>query len=218
MLTRTRLIAGAAVIAALAGGGSAVALATDSSANVYQSCLQHNNGTLYHVKLNASTPPRCRRDDKPISWNQTGPAGLRGAPGPAGAAGATGAPGQKGDPGPSDVYYNEVQNPTPDSFGNASVSLTLPAGNYAVSGKAYIFTQATVAQNTFCSVSGDGVHSDLSAATGQPSGTQTIALQTVQALSSTGTVTVTCRLSGGGATQQEPVNLAITAIAAGQIH
>jgi hypothetical protein len=215
-----------------------VALGLDSSANVYQACLQHNAGVLYHVKLNPSTPSGCRRDDELINWNQTGPAGapgVKGAPGPAGLSGATGPAGPqglKGDPGlpgpqgpmgdtgptgPSDVYYNEVQNPTPDSFGNASVSLTLPAGNYAVSAKAYVFTQASIPENTICTLSGDGTHTDQSGATGQPSSVQTVGLQTVQSLSSGGSVTLNCGLSGSGVNQQQAINLAITAIATGKI-
>ncbi len=243
MPNRISIITTAALVAALAGGGSAVAFGLgDSSAGVYQACLQHNVGALYNVKLNPSTAPHCRRDDKPISWNQTGPvgaAGAQGAKGDRGPAGATGAigpagpQGSKGDPGlpgpqgpkgdagatsPSDVYYNEVQNPTPDSFGNASVSLSLPAGNYAVSAKAYVFTQASIQENTICTLSGDGVHSDQSGATGQPTSTQTIGLQTVQSLSGGGRVTLNCGLSGSGVSQQQAINLAITAIAAGQIH
>jgi hypothetical protein len=239
--SRTHLIAIAAFVAAVSGGGSAVALGLDSTPTVYQACLQRDSGMLYNVKLNPSTPPRCRREDKLISWswNQTGPAGAtgsQGARGPAGASGATGPAGPqglKGDPGlagpqgakgdtgptgPSDVYYNEAQNPTPDSFGNASVSLTLPAGNYAVSGKAYVFTQASIPENTICSMFGDGAHSDQSGATGQPISTQTIGLQTVQSLSAGGTVTLNCGLSGSGATQQQAINLAITAITTGKIH
>jgi hypothetical protein len=246
--SRTHLIAAAASALALAGGGSAAALGLDASPNVYQACLQHSAGTLYNVKLNPSQPPRCRRDDKLIRFNQTGPAGAPGAtgnPGPAGALGPagpqgvkgnpglTGSQGPKGDPGvtgpqgpkggtgpagPSDVYYNEIQDPTPDSFGNASVSLTLPAGNYAVSGKAYVFTQAAMAQNTSCSLYGDGTHSDQSGGTGQPNSTQTIALQTVQSLAGAGRVLVNCALSGSGANQQQAINLAITAIATAGIH
>jgi hypothetical protein len=171
MRSRIHLVAIAVSVAALAGGASAVALGTDSSASVYQACLQHDVGVLYHVKLNPSTPLRCRRGDKLISWAQTGPAGAagtrgaKGDSGPAGASGATGPAGPRGPKGdtgpagpqgpkgdtgptgPSDVYYNEVENPTPDSFGNASVALTLPAGSYAVSGKAYVFTQASIPES-----------------------------------------------------------------------
>jgi hypothetical protein len=241
--SRIRLISIAAFVVALAGGASAAALGlADSTPTVYQACLQHDVGVLYNVKVNSSAPRHCRRDDKLISWNQTGPAGATGAQGvkgdagpagPAGAKGAAGPQGIKGDPGllgpqgpkgdsgptgPSDVYYNEVQNPTPNSFGNAAVALTLPAGNYAVSGKAYVFTQDSIAENTFCSLSGDGAHSDQSGATGQPTSTQTIALQTVQSFSGGGHVTLNCGLSGSGATQQQAINLAITAIATATVH
>jgi hypothetical protein len=81
MRSRIHLVAIAVSVAALAGGASAVALGTDSSASVYQACLQHDVGVLYHVKLNPSTPLRCRRGDKLISWAQTGPAGAAGTRG-----------------------------------------------------------------------------------------------------------------------------------------
>jgi hypothetical protein len=222
MPSRTQLITIAASVAALAGGGSAVASGlADSTATVYQGCLQHNVGALYNVKLNPGAAPHCRRDDKLISWNQTGPAGVTGAQGAKGDPGLPGPQGAKGNPGPtspSDVYFNEIQDPTPDSFGNASVSVTLPAGNYAVSGKAYVFTQASIAENTVCTLSGDGTHADQSGATGQPTSTQTIALETVQSLSGGGRVSLNCGLSGSGTTQQQAINLAITAIATGTIH
>jgi hypothetical protein len=91
-ITRRAAIAGATV-AAIAAGGSTAALATDiGSNNVYQGCLQHHRGALYHVELNPSSPPRCEHRDTLVSWNQTGPAG---------SAGSTGPQGPKGDPGPA---------------------------------------------------------------------------------------------------------------------
>jgi hypothetical protein len=103
-LTRRVALTGAA-FAAIAAGGSAVALATGSSSgDVYQGCLQHNLGALYSVKLNPTAPPRCLRGDTLVSWNQKGPAGAPGAPGapgPAGPKGDTGPAGPKGDTGPA---------------------------------------------------------------------------------------------------------------------
>lgn len=79
-----RVLTAGAVVAAVAGGGSAVALATaGSGSNVYQGCLRHEIGTVYRVELNPSTPPVCGRHDTLITWNQTGP---QGATGPAGRA------------------------------------------------------------------------------------------------------------------------------------
>jgi Collagen triple helix repeat (20 copies) len=107
-ITRRATIIGATV-AAIAAGGSAAALATQTSSNVYQGCLQRSLGALYHVQLNPTAPPKCAPRDTSVSWNQTGPAGSngpagpqgpKGDPGPAGAAGPAGPQGPKGDPGP----------------------------------------------------------------------------------------------------------------------
>lgn len=103
-ITRRVAIVGASV-AAVAAGGSAAALATDSSSgSVYQGCLRHGNGEPYNVHLNPNSPPRCHAHDMRVSWNQTGPAGATGQQGAKGDTGATGAPGPqgpKGDTGPA---------------------------------------------------------------------------------------------------------------------
>jgi hypothetical protein len=106
-----RVLVSSAVVALLAGGSSAVALAASSpSANVYKGCLS-SAGAVYNVDINPSKAPTCRSHDKQITWNQTGPAGPAGAPGTdgiagtqglkgdTGAAGPAGAQGPKGDPG-----------------------------------------------------------------------------------------------------------------------
>jgi Collagen triple helix repeat (20 copies) len=103
-ITRRAAIVGVSV-AAVAAGGSGVALATtQGSSNVYQGCLNHNLGALYNVEVNPTTPPRCLSRDTVISWNQTGPAGAAGPQGPkgdTGPAGAVGPQGAKGDTGPA---------------------------------------------------------------------------------------------------------------------
>jgi hypothetical protein len=101
-IARRVLLAGASV-AAVAGGASAVALATDSSSDVYQACLNRSLGALYHVQLNPSSAPRCFGHDPLVSWNRTGPAGAagpKGGLGPAGPTGAAGPQGPNGDTGP----------------------------------------------------------------------------------------------------------------------
>lgn len=99
-LSRKLAVTGATV-AVVAAGTSAVALATDSSANVYQGCLNHALGALYNVQLNPSTTPRCLPRDAAVSWNQQGPAGPTGPQGPKGEIGATGAAGPQGPKGDS---------------------------------------------------------------------------------------------------------------------
>lgn len=92
---------GGAVAAALAGGGTAVALAVEQpSSDVFQACLRHNQGGLYDVTLNPSSPPDCQPNDTLVSWNKTGPAGVPGPQGPKGDPGPQGERGPMGDPGP----------------------------------------------------------------------------------------------------------------------
>jgi hypothetical protein len=104
-ITRRLVVGGAMVAVAVAAAGSTAALASEqSSADVYQGCLSHNLGALYHVSTDASHPPRCLKHDTLISWNekgQPGPAGVQGPKGDTGATGATGAAGPKGDAGPT---------------------------------------------------------------------------------------------------------------------
>jgi hypothetical protein len=97
-ITRRLAFIGLGVAVLAAAGGSAVALATGSSGNVYDGCLNDNLGTLYNVRLDPSRPVRCRPRDRRIAWNQTGPAGAAGARGPQGPKGDAGS---KGDTGPA---------------------------------------------------------------------------------------------------------------------
>jgi hypothetical protein len=98
-ITRRAAIVGVSV-AAVAAGGSGVALATtQGSSNVYQGCLNHNLGALYNVEVNPTTRPRCLSRDTVISWNQTGPAGAAGPQGAKGDTGPAGPAGDKGDTG-----------------------------------------------------------------------------------------------------------------------
>jgi hypothetical protein len=121
----TRPIAiGAALAATVAGGGSALALSgSQASTNVYRGCLNHQGGALYNVHVNPATAPTCRTQDRLVSWNQSGPAGPRGATGPSGTA---------------DLRYAEhAGNVTvKNDIGRASiVSLALPAGSWRVQGQ-----------------------------------------------------------------------------------
>jgi hypothetical protein len=94
--TLTALAAGL-VLLAVCGG---VAYATiPGSGGVIHGCYAKYGGAVRVI----DTGP-CRPTEAPLNWNQTGPAGARGATGPAGAdgaAGATGPQGLSGDAGPA---------------------------------------------------------------------------------------------------------------------
>jgi len=84
----TMAVAVAAVL--VASAGLAVA-ATSTSVPVIRACANRRTGAL-------RLAGRCHRNERSVSWNQTGPQG------PGGPTGAGGATGQQGNPGPtSDV-------------------------------------------------------------------------------------------------------------------
>jgi hypothetical protein len=99
------LVAG---ITAVTGAAVVQSASTHHEAGVIHACRHRATGQLRFVV----DPSRCRKSERPLSWNVIGPAGPQGPPGPQGAPGADGAagppgpegpagpPGPKGDPGP----------------------------------------------------------------------------------------------------------------------
>ena len=65
--------------ALLAGGGAA--LAARSGGNTIHGCVSKKSGALRVAR-------KCRRRERPLSWNRRGPAGKNGAPGAPGAPGS----------------------------------------------------------------------------------------------------------------------------------
>src|SRR5436309_13652161 len=85
----------AVALAALIVASTGWAIAATSKSSVIRACANKRTGALRLAS-------KCRRKERSIFWNQTGPAGLqgpRGAKGATGATGATGAPGIKGTNG-----------------------------------------------------------------------------------------------------------------------
>src|SRR5438552_10051955 len=85
-LTYPKIAATVAVLLAAGGVGWA---ATGSGATIH-ACYKKRGGALRIAS-------RCRRGERPLGWNQIGPAGARGPAGRRGATGATGAQGAKGE-------------------------------------------------------------------------------------------------------------------------
>jgi large subunit ribosomal protein L7/L12 len=95
----------AATIAALAVSSVGVAVAAIPGDGQINGCLSRVGGVLRVIDLDKGE--KCHATlERPIAWNQTGPAGAPGAPGPAGPAGAkgeqgpAGANGEQGPAGP----------------------------------------------------------------------------------------------------------------------
>jgi hypothetical protein len=88
-LSYANVVATAALLLAMSGGAIAATGGFDSGGTL-KACVNHE-GTIKLLK----SGKHCRRGQKTIAWNQTGPAGPAG---PTGATGATGAPGANGQP------------------------------------------------------------------------------------------------------------------------
>jgi lamin tail-like protein len=97
----------AAGIAAVTGAAIVQSASSQTEAAVIHSCRHRLTGQLRAV----ADPTRCRKSERPLSWNVTGPPGPRGpagAPGDPGPAGAAGPPGPKGDPGAGLTSLNDL--------------------------------------------------------------------------------------------------------------
>lgn len=90
-LTRTPalLVAAVALLAASAG----LAIAASSGGPVIRACANKKTGAL-------RLAGKCRRSERRVTWNQTGPQGPRGPRGISGSRGFTGATGAPGGTGP----------------------------------------------------------------------------------------------------------------------
>ena len=121
----------AAGIAVIALGAAGLALASVPTSNgVINTCYTRSGS--FRV-IDTGDGQKCRRWEKPLSWNKSGGGNGSGQPGPAGPvgpAGPAGAPGAKGDPG--------VKGDTGDT-GPAGPA-TLPPGFYNVNGTAVLGT------------------------------------------------------------------------------
>lgn len=155
-----------AVIVLCVGGGWAVAA---SKSNELLGCAKKSNGALRLAK-------KCKKSERRVSWNVTGPAGANGSSGPPGGAGpkgATGLTGPKGNtglPGPTGIAKVVTR----------TTSFTFPANNGATGQT----LDGHVLCNTGESVLGGGSSMDTNAFVGdQPN---TVILQSRPALANGG--------------------------------
>jgi type VI protein secretion system component Hcp len=83
------LAVAAALVLALSAGAALVARADNPT--TFYACLK-SNGDLGNVVQSPASPPSCKQNETPISWNQAGPAGPAGPTGPQGPAGGGSGP------------------------------------------------------------------------------------------------------------------------------
>lgn len=134
MTRRHRAAALVAVAVAVVTGAAMVqGASSQSEPGVIHSCKHRSTGQLRAVV----DPSRCRKSERPLSWNVAGPAGpqgpagAQGEPGAAGPAGPSGPqgplgpPGPKGDPGTGLTSLNELDGVACTREGGSSGTVEL---------------------------------------------------------------------------------------------
>lgn len=115
----------------------AVALAAIPDAGgMLTGCYDKENGKLRLIDAQASK--NCRKDERQITWNQTGPQGLPGVAGPKGDKGDPGPQGPAGTAGISGYELVEVLSDY-DSNTEKTIVAPCPAGKRLISGGAEIY-------------------------------------------------------------------------------
>lgn len=169
-MLKTR-IAGISAAVVLIGAGTVAYAAIPDPAGVVHGC--YNKGGLLQDKgalRVVDEGEKCRSTELAMTWNQTGPQGPVGPVGPTGPTGATGATGSagaagpkgdagaagpKGDTGPAGFSdsYGISASQVPVKGSNVPVAeLSLPAGNYAVFGRADLTNSDTMLQPVACTL------------------------------------------------------------------
>ena len=99
---RTATVIAAVATAVVAAAG--VHSASSQTETVIHSCKHRSTGQLRAV----ADPSRCRKSERPLSWNAAGPTGPQGAAGPPGPEGPAGPHGEKGEAGPGLSSLNDL--------------------------------------------------------------------------------------------------------------
>jgi len=99
-------------------GGAVAATGGFSSGGKLQACA-NEEGTLKLLKVGK----KCKRGQKTVAWNQTGPAGPKGANGAPGAPGAQGGQGGQGPQGTAVAYAHVLATGELDTAHSKNVSV-----------------------------------------------------------------------------------------------
>ena len=129
-MNRSFVLAGAGLACGLLiGGGLASSNATERGVSAVSSqgritaCVLKKSGVMRMVPA----PSFCKKKERAVTWNVSGPAGLSGDRGPRGPQGDKG---DKGDRGPSDTYIGYTAAVTGPSSGVTAAAVTVPPGEY----------------------------------------------------------------------------------------
>jgi hypothetical protein len=169
---RSRLsyaIVGVTVALVLGAGGFAMA-SIPGPGGIIHGCYQKHNGALRVIDRSRRGPAgRCRKSEKPLSWNQTGPPGIPGPQGPAGASvivrarnstplvvpgGTTGTYPLSGGSWTqaateTDLFFGQVTLTMPASCGYGLVTVTVMLGAVPTRAEADFFTVSGTSTQPF---------------------------------------------------------------------
>lgn len=240
---RRKLInrSGIAVTAALAvvGVTGVASAAIPSGDGVIHGCYNASSNPSGVLRvIDAEAGAKCAKHEKALDFNQRGPQGDQGEPGPAGPrgeqgpqgeqglTGAQGEPGLKGDkgdpgsPGASDAYIVRDSFVGLGHWSQTTVgTLQLPAGHYALFGKASLYNiDASDPQSAECGLStGDSTRVRLDSGPGSggdaDANQTSVSVQDLLTLNTPGTVTMWCATFRGRAEMAK-----FTAIKVGALH
>jgi len=226
--------------AVLLGSGAlawaAVAPTIPGPDGIIHSCYNATGNPVGSLRvIDPATGATCSKNEKALSFNQTGPQGpqgiqgeqgIQGVPGadgaqgvagpagPTGATGATGSPGATGPAGPAtygDVYFTKGASGGLHDSGvyHLIASLTVPPGSYLITYKGRLFNFDDDEQLTDCRLNtGDEDGADLAAHADTP-----VSLADTRHFIGQTTITVSCASYNGGIW-----NGAFTALEVGTIH
>jgi hypothetical protein len=172
-------------------------------------CYAKKGGKLRVVKAGKT----CKKTERPLTWNRTGPAGAPGAPG---ARGPVGPKGDKGNPGTPSVAYATQGFEILNADGVQLGELSLPAGKYLLLGSSVASNGADDAVEVACltgSSEGD-IYPDLSQ-TVPAGGTATFSAHLAIELPAAATISVFC--VDPDDTNLVDLGMALTAVPVGNV-
>jgi hypothetical protein len=223
---RFQTLAAMAAIALLCGGALAIAAGRGGAAKgTIRACYVATGRHAGELKLLLKRKHcRAKRHEKPLTWNQSGPAGPAGAPGSPGSRGPQGPPGPPGAPGPSSIAVVSLEEgpETGDAFVYTPIaSLDLGPGSYLLSAGAILDNSSESADSFRCRIRVGG--EEVAASAGQvgpstgldASDEFTIALQAGATLGVIDEAALECRGSQSSGFSTRSVSL--SAIATGDL-
>jgi len=144
------------------GIATAASLAAVGGSSTIYACVKRKGGA---VRIVARTS-RCKKSERKLSWNTTGPAGASGPRGRTGSRGPSGAAGASGSPGNNGAArgFVDANPPTSGEYvhlpGSGSpfvvATLNLPTGSYVIQGDIHLLSTVAAGTSVTCRLQAGG--------------------------------------------------------------